>query len=112
MWINDFQIDKEAGNIGKTDLQFTTQMEFNDHNIWKLKNWLMKDLFVELYHSKPVLREKTAEDGTIQQEVVIASDGLPKTEESLIGVSCFILLKSLGDACRALQTVIESGSVK
>ena len=89
VWINDFQIDKEAGNIGKTDLQFITQMEFNDHNIWKLKNWLMKDLFVELYHSKPVLKEKTAEDGTIQQEVIIASDGLPKTEEKLVGVSIF-----------------------
>jgi hypothetical protein len=58
----------------------------------------MKDLFVELYHSKPVLKEKTAEDGTIQQEVVIASDGLPKTEETLVGVSIPFTLKHLCDA--------------
>lgn len=56
----------------------------------------MQDLFVELYHTKPVMREKIAEDGSIQQEVVLGSDGQPQTEETLIGVSWLFFI-CLGD---------------
>ena len=91
MWINDFQIDKEAGNLGRTDLNFVTKMLFEDEELEKLKEWLAQDLFVELYHSKPQTREKTQDDGQVVQEVVIGSDGLPVIEESLIGVSDFLV---------------------
>ena len=58
----------------------------------KLKEWLTKDLFVELYHSKPVTRDKVQDDGQVQQEVVVGSDGHPVTEETLIGVSTVVFL--------------------
>ena len=87
LWIQDFQIDKEAGNVGRTDLNFTTKMQFQDMDLEKVKHWLTKDLFVELYHQRPVTKDKVQDDGQVQQEVVLGSDGHPVTEEILLGVS-------------------------
>jgi hypothetical protein len=41
LWINDFQIDKEAGNLGRTDLNFTTKMLFEDEELESFKEWLV-----------------------------------------------------------------------
>jgi hypothetical protein len=40
-------------------------MQLNDEDLEKFKEWLLKDIFVELYHSKPVTKDKTQDDGQV-----------------------------------------------
>lgn len=84
VWINDFQVDKEA-NLGKTDFHFDIKIDIPEPTV-ALRDWLMNDLFVELKHSKPIFREKKNEDDSIGIEVVI-QDGQPVVEQNIIGVS-------------------------
>lgn len=64
VWINDFQVDKES-NQGKTDFNFLLKVEQAEGPTVALRDWLMSDLFIELHHSKPVIKEKKNEDETV-----------------------------------------------
>jgi len=68
VWINDFAVDKES-NQGKTDFNFTLKVELAEGPTVALRDWLMNDLFVELHHSRPVIKEKKNEDETTCMEV-------------------------------------------
>lgn len=37
----------------------------------ELRDWLLNDLFVELHHSKPLIKEKKQDDESVTQEVVL-----------------------------------------
>lgn len=76
-------------------------MTFNEDDLELLKEWVVKDLFVELYHTRPVTKNKNQEDGSIVQEAEVGSDGHPILKETLIGVS-YLSLKDLGHALRAI----------
>jgi hypothetical protein len=49
--------------------------------------WLSKDIFVELHHTKPLIKTiKSEEDESTTMEVQL-KDGIPESETSVIGVS-------------------------
>jgi len=53
-------VDKEA-NVGKTDFHFEIKVELEEPTV-ELRDWLLNDLFVELRHAKPVIKEKKGDD--------------------------------------------------
>lgn len=86
LWLTDFQIDKETG-LGKTDLKFRLPLTLPNGVDTRTHEWLMGDLFLELYHTRPQIRETKQEEGdTVKNEAIII-DGIPQSETSLLGVS-------------------------
>lgn len=83
VWIQHFQVDKEAGN-GKTDFLF--KQRFTVPPSVNLRNWLRKDIIVELWETRPKVLEKKLEDETTQKELVLDADGTPVIDKRLRGV--------------------------
>ena len=86
-WIQDFQIDKEAGN-GKCDFNFKIRSE--EQPTVKLNEWLRSDFFIQLHCSQPKLVEKKLEDETVVKHIVVDEDGQPEIEKKFLGVSKII----------------------
>jgi len=70
VWLNDFQVDKEAGQ-GKTDLNFSVMLNCEEGPSVELRDWLISDLLVELHHTKPDIREIKNDDESVSHMVEI-----------------------------------------
>lgn len=52
-----------------------------------MRDWLSSEIVVELWETRPAIKEKKNEDESISKEVVLREDGRPKIEERQRGVS-------------------------
>lgn len=84
VWINDFEVDKET-HIGKTNMKFVFKVDRQNGIDCQLHDWLKRDIFVNLHHRRPLLKETKNEDETILKEAILV-DGVPKCENTCIGV--------------------------
>ena len=111
-WIQDFQIEKDLGSIGKCDFNFKIRTEQLPST--KLNDWLRKDLFIELHTSYPKLQEKKLEDETVVKHVVF-EDGQPVIEKKMLGVVRLETSKLVYDNCKpgaAVANVSEEKAQK
>jgi hypothetical protein len=89
VWISDFSIDKESGGAtGKCDLQYELNLCLENGVDTRVHEWLKQDVFVELYHTRPVIKEVKQEDDTVEHKVQFKQDEeVPECETNCIGVS-------------------------
>lgn len=52
----------------------------------QLREWLRKELLIELWETRPRVTEKKLEDESIVKEVVLNSEGRPVIDKKLRGV--------------------------
>jgi len=90
-WIDHFQVDTTADpkGIGKTDFNF--KLYIKEQPSVALRDFLREDLQVQLWESRPILKELKAEDGTVTREIVYDTDDLPKIENIQRGTLRFPL---------------------
>jgi uncharacterized circularly permuted ATP-grasp superfamily protein len=90
VWITDFSIEKESG-VGKCDLQYEMALCLENGVDARVHEWLQKDIFVELYHTRPIIKENKLEDESVEQKVQFKQDvdggDVPECETNVIGVS-------------------------
>lgn len=86
-WIQNFQVTDPAVGVGKTDFNFKLRM--SERPSYALSEWIKRDLFLELWETRPRLVErKNEETMDISKEVVIdSSSGTPEIEKRMRGVS-------------------------
>eukprot|EP00347_Sterkiella_histriomuscorum_P007790 403347554 len=84
IWIQHFAVDKEAG-IGKTDINFKLRMV--ERPTLEFREWIRRDLLVELWETRPRIAEKKNEDESVTKEVVINSEtNKPIIDKKLRGI--------------------------
>lgn len=84
VWIQNFLVEKESGT-GKTDFNFKLRM--SERPSYELREWMRRDLLVELWETRPKITEKRQEDETIVKDVQLEANGKPVIEKRLRGVS-------------------------
>lgn len=85
VWIQNFSVDLATG-IGKTDFSYKLRMQ--EKPSYELCAWMKRDLFVELWESRPKLQEKRNEDTLeMYKEVVLNESNTPVIETRMRGVS-------------------------
>jgi hypothetical protein len=57
-------VDKET-NTGKADFNYILKLEIPEGPTVAFRDWLMQDLYIELHHSKPVIKDKKNEDESV-----------------------------------------------
>ena len=88
-WIENFQVDAEKGS-GKCDLNHVIKIE--EPPSIELRNWLQSDVLITLKTSQPKIILQTLEEGDIIKDIKIDDNGLPVTEEKVLGVSMMVPL--------------------
>jgi hypothetical protein len=90
IWIHNFSVDKDTG-IGKTDFGFKVRMA--ERPSVELREWMKRDLIVELWETRPRIVEKKQEDETMAKETVFDENGKPVIDKKLRGVSIINISK-------------------
>ena len=90
-WIEHFKVDAESGS-GKTDVNYSLRID--EPPSYLLRDWLDSDVFIELHCSQPKFEFKILEENQepLKDVVIDETDGLPKIEQKVIGVSSFGLV--------------------
>lgn len=74
-----------ASGIGKTD--FSYKIRLNEKPSLALAEWMKKDLFLELWETRPKLVEKKNDETLeITKEVVLDSNNVPLIEKKQRGI--------------------------
>ena len=82
-------MDKDTG-IGKTDFGFKLRMV--ERPSIELREWMRRDLIVELWETRPRIVEKKLEDDSMAKETVFDDNGKPIIDKRLRGVIIFSFL--------------------
>lgn len=74
VWIQHFHVDKET-NTGKCDFKYKNRLL--EYPYIELRDWLINDIILELWETRPQIKEKHNEDGTTVKEVVLGDNLRP-----------------------------------
>lgn len=83
-WLEHFQVDLEKGT-GRCDLEHS--LKLSEPPSVELRDWLLNDIYVELYCSQPLFTHKMNEEEQPVKDVQLDESGQPETEEKVVGVS-------------------------
>jgi hypothetical protein len=100
IWIHNFQVDKET-NTGKTDFGLKLRKDLTLDAA--RRDWLRNDLLIELWETRPRIKERKNEDGTEGKEVVFNNDKQPIIDTRLRG----IMIVNLSDYVHKVELTSE-----